>query len=120
MTGSAIGTSDVYTGSSSQAYGVAQMVSGGSLSSYQATSTERVILTTHEIGHIFGATHEEAYDWWNNYIYHYYTAMRTPFEGTSYPNYMQNEFSNLNNHGDSNHNNILNIVASKSTISGFQ
>lgn len=120
MTGDSIGTSDVYTGSSSQAYGVAQMVSGGLLSSYQATPTERVILTTHEIGHIFGATHEEAYEWWNNYVYHYYTAMWTPFKGTSYPNYMQNEFSNLNNHGDSNNNNILHIVASKSTIAGFQ
>lgn len=120
MTGDTIGTSDVYTGSSSQAYGVAQMVSAGSSSTYQATATERVILTTHEIGHIFGATHEEAYDWWNNYIYHYYTAMWTPFMGTSYPDYMQNEFSNLNNHGDSSHNNILNIVASKSTIAGFQ
>jgi hypothetical protein len=46
--------------------------------------------------------------------------MRSPFGGISFPNYMQIEFSNLNDHGDSSHNNILHVVSNKGTIAGFQ
>jgi hypothetical protein len=113
-----IGTGAVYTGSSGQAYAVAQMVSAGTFSSYQASSTGKRVLTAHELGHNFGATHNEAYTWGN--WPSYYTCMRSPFEGTSYPNYMQIEFSNLNDHGDSSHNNILHVVSNKGTIAGFQ
>lgn len=120
MSGSVIGKAYIYTGSSDRAYAIGQMVSAGSSSSYQATSTGRKVLTTHELGHNFGATHEEAYSWDICYIFHHYTAMKTPFEGTSFPNYMQIEFSNLNDHGDSSHNNILHVVSNKNTIAGFQ
>lgn len=118
MDGDGIGTAAVYTGSSGQAYAVAQMVSAGTFSSYQASSTGKRVLTAHELGHNFGATHNEAYTWgsWPSY----YTCITSPFEGTSYPNYMQIEFSNLNDHGDSSHNNILHVVSNKGTIAGFQ
>lgn len=119
MSGNWIGLSYTYTGSSAQAYAVAQMVSAGSSTTYQATTTQKQILTAHELGHIFGATHDEAYSW-SSGSSHYYTCMWSPFMGTSSPNYMQNEFSNLNNHGNSSHNNILHIVANKNTIAGFQ
>jgi hypothetical protein len=111
-----IGISNTYNGNSNAAYGVAQMVRAGLLSSYQATSSQRKSVTAHELGHNFGATHNEAYDY---YILgsHYYTSMWTPFQGGSA---MKTEFSNLNNHGDSTHNNILHIVANKNTIAGFQ
>ncbi|WP_462273274.1 M12 family metallo-peptidase [Methanohalophilus sp.] len=118
MTGSWIGLAKTFTGSSNQAYAVGQMKSAGLFSSYQATATERKVLTAHELGHNFGATHDEAYSWGT--ITHYYTAMWSPFEGTSFPDYMQIEFSNLNDHGDSSHNNILNIVTNKGTVAGFQ
>lgn len=119
MTGSAIGRARTFTGSSGQAYAVGQMVSGGLFNTYQATSVQKIILTAHELGHNFGATHDEAYSW-DSGSSHYYTAMWTPFMGSTFPDYMQAEFSNLNNHGDSSHNNILHIVANKNTIAGFQ
>ena len=111
-----IGIANEYNGNSGAAYGVAQMVPAGLLSSYQATSSQRKSITAHELGHNFGATHTEAYDWYNLGS-HYYTAMWTPFQGGSA---MKTEFSNLNNHGDSSHNNILHIVEHKNTIAGFQ
>ncbi|MPN06572.1 hypothetical protein SDC9_153828 [bioreactor metagenome] len=40
------------------------LVSAGRLSSYQATSSQRRALTTHELGHNLGATHGEAYNWY--------------------------------------------------------
>lgn len=119
MTSNWNGISSQYTGSSDKAYAVAQMVSSGSSTTYHATPTQRKILTTHELGHIFGTQHSEAYKW-DSGSTHYYTAMWSPFMGTSSPNYMQNEFSNLNNHGDTSHNNILYIVANKNTVAGFQ
>ncbi|MCC4766394.1 hypothetical protein FXW07_07140 [Methanosarcina sp. DH1] len=115
LTDSNIGIANGYTGSSNQAYGLAQMVSAGASTSYHATSNERRAVTTHELGHMFGATHGEAYDWYVVAV-HYYTSMLSPFKGST----MQSEFSNLNNHGNSTRNNILHIVANKGTISGFQ
>ncbi|KKF99519.1 M12 family metallo-peptidase [Methanosarcina mazei] len=119
MTGSDIGCARVFNGNSGQAYAVGQMVSAGYINSYQATSLQKIILTAHELGHNFGATHDEAYSW-DSGLSHYYTVMWTPFMGSIFPNYMQDEFSNLNDHGDSSHNNILYIVANKNTIAGFQ
>ncbi|WP_135605138.1 M12 family metallo-peptidase [Methanococcoides sp. NM1] len=117
--GSVIGKSMQYTGSSSEAYAVAQMVSPGIFSSYGATYNERCILTAHEIGHNFGATHSEAYKW-NIASTTHFTTMWSPFAGTSYPDYMELEFSNINDHGDSSHNNIADIIANKGTVAGFQ
>lgn len=110
-----VGTAHEYSGSSNSAYGLAQMVSAGASTTYHATADERRALITHEFGHLFGATHGEAYDWYVGTV-HYYTCMWEPFKGPT----MQSEFSNLNNHGNSNHNNILHIAANKGTISGFQ
>jgi len=111
-----IGIANSYNGNSGQAYSVAQMVSAGLLASYQATSSQRKSVTAHEFGHNFGAAHNEGYDY---YVLgsHYYTAMWTPFQAGSA---MKTEFSNLNNHGDSSHNNILHILTNKNTIAGFQ
>lgn len=119
MTGNWIGISSQYNGNSASAYAVGQMVSAGSSTPYHATPTQRILLTTHELGHMFGANHPYAYNW-SVGSSKYYTVMWSPFMGTSSPNYMQNEFSNLNNHGDSSHNNILYIVNNKNTIAGFQ
>jgi len=116
MSGSEIGIGSVYNGNSGQAYAIGQMVAAGLLSSYQATSAQRKALTAHELGHNFGATHEEAYGW-VVVTSHYYTSMWTPFQSGSK---MKTEFSNLNNHGDSSHNNILHIATNKDTIAGFQ
>jgi Reprolysin family propeptide./Reprolysin (M12B) family zinc metalloprotease. len=115
LTDSNIGVADEYNGYSNAAYGLAQIVSAGSSTTYQATSDERRSLVAHELGHNFGATHAEAYSWSSSGVT-YYTCMWTPFQGTT----MKTEFSNLNNHGDSTHNNILHIVANKNTIAGFQ
>lgn len=66
---------------SGNAYALAQMVPAGFFSSYQATPSQRKALTAHELGHNFGATHEEAYDWCN-LGNHYYTSVWNLFQGT--------------------------------------
>lgn len=80
---------------------------------------KKITFTTHELEHNFDAIHGEAYSW-DSGSSHYYTAMWSPLMGSTYPNYMQPEFSNLNNHGDSSHKNILHIVTNNNTIAGFQ
>ncbi|WP_187287572.1 M12 family metallo-peptidase [Methanolacinia petrolearia] len=114
------------------AYSLTQMTDSGT--SYTASSYQRPILITHELGHNFGAMHQTApssysgapfyipsyarastwTSWWTDY----YSAMWAPFQtGTS----MKNEFSSLDSgHGDSNHNNALRISQVKATVAGYQ
>lgn len=115
LDGSTIGLSKQYTSSSDQAYSIAQMRSCG-ISTYQATFSQRCLLSAHEIGHNFGTTHEQAFSWISG-IMTYSTVMHTPFEGG-----LMLEFSTTNSagHGDSTHNNAGIIASHKSTISGFQ
>ncbi len=126
--GNGIGCAYEYDGNPNSGYGVAQMVSAGSGTSYEGSYNGRTILTAHEIGHNFGAGHEDntnpnyarAYHWKYLYIWNRYTAMWSPFMGIGLVGGMQLEFSNRNNHGDSTHDNIRRISETKDTIARFQ
>jgi hypothetical protein len=110
-------------GNPSNAYALAQMVSDGGV--FSGSSYQREVLITHEIGHNFGADHENssssptwarAYHWVDWLIYNKYTAMWSLWQG----NDGQIEFSNSNNHGDSTHNNIQRIRDTKATVAAYQ
>jgi len=64
-------------------YGLAQMVSQ---TGYSASSYQKEILTSHEIGHIFNAVHGEAISWcatwvFGNCVEWNYSVMYDPFQG---------------------------------------
>jgi len=118
--GDTIGLGWSFNGDSGRAITVVQMVSAGLFSSYQATYNGRCVLITHEFGHNFGASHEEAYRWPVGHGWHY-TSMWSPFAGTSFlDDYMEVEYSDLNRHGNASHNNILHVAANKEIISDFR
>lgn len=110
-------------GNSANAYALAQMVRDGGV--FSGSSYQREVLITHEIGHNFGADHENssssptwarAYHWVDWWIYNKYTAMWSLWQG----NDGQIDFSNSNNHGDSTHNNIQRIRDTKATVAAYQ
>lgn len=110
-------------GDPAKAYAVAQMVSDGDI--FSGSLYQRSVLTTHEIGHNFGADHENAsssptwaraYHWVEWFIFDKYTAMWSLWQGDN----GQIEFSNSNNHGDSTHNNIQRIQDTKATVAAYQ
>lgn len=85
----------------------------------------RYIQSAHEIGHNFGADHENssssptwarAYHWVEWLIFNKYTAMWSLWQG----NAGQMEYSNRNNHGDSTHDNIQRIRDTRATVAGYQ
>ncbi len=122
-----IGCAWQYNGWSGGAYAVAQMVSAGIFTSYGGSYDDRTIVTAHEIGHLFGADHQnsnqayaKAYSWDAGWLRTDYTALWTPYMGIFYPYYMQLEFSNANNHGDSTHDNARRISETKATVAGFR
>jgi len=114
------------------AYALAQMVDSGT--TYTASSYQRPILITHELGHNFGAMHQtltpgmDGYPCyvptyaraatWTSWFTTKYSAMWSPFQaGTS----MSNEFSATDSgHGDSNHRNALRISLQKGTVAAYQ
>ncbi|ABE52604.1 M12 family metallo-peptidase [Methanococcoides burtonii] len=111
--GSYIGRSTGYnSGNSDYAYAIGQMKSEVS---YQATFSQRSILTAHELGHNFAATHDEGATW-TEWFTSYYTTM-VQFQSTR-----RLEFSTTDSsgHGDSSHNNAATIASTKSTIAGYQ
>jgi hypothetical protein len=121
--GNDVGGAFQYNGNSANAYGLAQMVSDGGV--FSGSSYQRDVLITHEIGHNFGADHENgsssptwarAYHWVEWWVINKYTAMWSLWQG----NDGQIEFSNSNNHGDSTHNNIQRIRDTRSVVAGFQ
>ena len=116
LDGSYIGRSTGYNnGNPTYAYALGQMRTGG-ISTYQATFSQRCVLTAHELGHNFDATHGEAATWTDGMVT-YYTAMRSPFEGT-----MRLDFSTTDpsGHGDILHNNAGRIVSTKSIVASYQ
>ena len=115
LDGSIIGLAKQYTGSSDQAYSIAQMRSGG-ISTYQATFYQRCTLSAHEMGHNFGAVHTQATTWGVGLLT-YTTVMYDTFLGCT-----RMEFSTTDpsGHGDTSHNNAGVIASHKSTVSGFQ
>lgn len=122
-----IGKSYAYTGSSNQAYAIAQMVDGDSGGTYDGTFDERCILVSHELGHNFGAGHQDAtspayakaYTW--SYLgSNRYSIMYNPFKGIGSIGGMQLEFSSDTNHGDATHDNARRISGTKATVAGFQ
>ncbi|MCM1985963.1 M12 family metallo-peptidase [Methanococcoides seepicolus] len=124
-TGNWIGLSQTYNGSSDAAYSAVQMVAAGTNSRYQANPDDRAILTAHELGHNFGARHDEAFKWNTTDNKTYYTVMWTPYMSTMmfYPDYMQLEFSynGTGGHGNDTCNNIGNhIMVTKDTLQGFR
>ncbi|MFA4877952.1 MAG: M12 family metallo-peptidase [Methanoregula sp.] len=113
------------------AYSVEQMTDSGT--AYTASSYQRPILISHELGHNFGAMHQtdpgySGYPFnvpsyarastWTSWWTTKYSAMWAPFQaGTS----MSNEFSAPDTgHGDSNHNNALRISLQKATVAGYK
>jgi len=121
--GNDVGGAFQYSGNSANGYGLAQMVSDGGV--FSGSSYQRDVLITHEIGHNFGADHENgsssptwarAYHWVEWWVINKYTAMWSLWQG----NDGQIEFSNSNNHGDSTHNNIQRIRDTRSVVAGFQ
>ncbi|WP_445475717.1 M12 family metallo-peptidase [Methanococcoides methylutens] len=121
--GNWIGASQQYNGSSEAAYSAVQMVEApGTV--YYANPDDRAILTAHELGHNFGARHDEAFKWNTTDDKIYYTAMRNPYMGTmmNYPHYMQLEFSynGTGGHGNDSCNNLNHIMVTKETLQGFR
>lgn len=115
LTDSVIGRSTTYTGSSTQAYSIVQMVD--SPGSYDATANGKSTLIAHELGHNFAATHNEAYFWTESGT-QVYSTMYASWFGDSL---MKRRFSSNDGiHGDSTHNNIQHITSTKSTVAGFQ
>lgn len=113
LDGDTIGLAKQYTGSPSQAYCIAQMTSNG-ISTYQATFNQRCTLSAHEIGHNFGAVHDQATTWSYGL---YTTAMYETFlPGTL----MEFSTTDSSGHGDATHDNAGIISSHKSTVAGFQ
>ena len=122
--GNSVGGSFHYSnGNPANAYALAQMVSDGGI--FSGSLHHRCVLTTHEIGHNFGADHEDstssptwarAFHWVEWWIFDKYTAMWSLWQGDD----AQIEFSNSNNHGDSTHNNIQRIRDTRTTVAGYQ
>lgn len=134
LDGDEIGNAGQYTYGvmEESAYSVEQMTNSGT--SYTASSYQRPILISHELGHNFGAMHQTCPSGYTVYPYYVpsyaraatwtswfttkYSAMWSPFQiGTS----MSNEFSAPDTgHGDSNHNNALRISLQKATVAGYK
>lgn len=121
-----IGLAYSFNGSHDQAYAIAQMV-GVPGSTYDGTYFENVILTTHELGHNFGAHHNDvsdnilplyarAYNWSGDSKF---TSMYYKWQGISGLNGMQNEFSSDTSHGDADHDNSLAIFYRRGCVSNF-
>lgn len=119
-----IGASYVYVPDPDGGYAHAQMCSSGG--SYQATFSHRCINAAHEIGHLFGAGHEDstapypsyakAYHWTEWFVYNRYTALWSSFMG----NDMCLEYSCDTRHGDASHDNARRISETKGIVTGYQ
>lgn len=115
LTDDVIGRSTSYTGSSTQAYSIVQMVD--SPGSYDATANGKSTLIAHELGHNFAANHDEAFNWIESGT-RVYSTMTSGWMGDSL---MKRRFSSNDGvHGDSTHNNIQHVQSTKSTVAGFQ
>ncbi len=119
-----IGAAYEYVADPDGGYAHAQMCSSGG--SYQATFSHRCINAAHEIGHLFGAGHEDsttpypsyakAYHWTEWFIYNRYTALWSSFMG----NDMCLEYSCDTRHGDASHDNARRISETKGIVAGYQ
>ncbi len=123
LDGDAIGITYDFPGSSGHAYVVVQMVNAGS--TYQATFSQRCINTAHELGHVFGAQHQDsatspsyarAFQWTEWFIYDRYTAVWSTFMGED----MRLEYSCDTRHGDASHDNARRIYEMKGTVAGYR
>lgn len=115
LTDSVIGRSTTYTGNSTKAYSIVQMVDAGG--TYDATASGRSTLIAHELGHNFAANHDEAFNWTESST-RVYSTMTGGWKGDSI---MKRRFSSNDGvHGDSTHNNIQHVQSTKSTVAGFQ
>lgn len=112
-----IGRGSVYNGSSERAYSVVQMVEEPN-TQYDADYDERCRLLGHELGHNFGASHDEAYNWTTPSM-NYFTLMWTPFYFNS-THQLKQIYSDGNVYGDQNHNNSEYIIDHKATIAAFR
>lgn len=120
-----IGAAYEYVPDPDGGYALVQMCSNGG--SYQATFSHRCINAAHEIGHLFGAGHEDsaapypsyakAYHWTEWFIYDRYTALWSSFMG----NDMCLEYSCDTRHGDASlHDNARRISETKGVVAGYQ
>jgi len=124
LDGDTIGSSFRCMPDSDYGYAHVQMCSGAG--SYQATFSHRNINTAHEIGHLFGAGHEDstapypsyakAYHWKEWFTYDRYTALWSHFMG----NDMRLEYSCDTKNGDASHDNARRINEMKGYIAGYQ
>lgn len=86
---------------------------------YDGSDHGRRVVTIHEIGHMFDADHEDtggytqATYWWD--WGYYYTVMWSTYKGSS----GTYEFSSINYHGDSTHDNARRIRETKTTVGNY-
>jgi len=112
-----IGRGSVYNGSAERAYSVLQMAEETG-THYSATYDDRCILLTHELGHNFGAQHDESYNWTAQGM-NYSTVMHTPFYNNS-THQLKMIYSDGDTYGDQDHDNAEYIIAHKATIAAFR
>jgi hypothetical protein len=128
ITDNKLGMAFVYNGSAERGYALAQMSDHGD-SNYHGYFDERCMVTSHEIGHMFNANHEDyngtpSYakaTQWPYMAWTRYSIMYSPFKGITPYGGMQFEFSTNTStgHGDADHDNARSIRTYKGTVAAF-